>query len=75
MNEQLIGELSRITPEEEELLHGQKLDRERYTAPGGAFHIDSRHMLEQGKLIKVRPHTRFTRSRITPTSISKSVIV
>lgn len=60
MNERLIGELSRITPEEEALLHGQKLDRERYTAPGGAFHIDSRHMLEQGKLIKVRPHTRFT---------------
>ncbi len=47
-----------VTPEEERLLAGGALERELYASPGG-FTVDSEKLLARGKLIAVRPHTRF----------------
>lgn len=58
MREDLMQELRRITEEEEQLLAGGQVDRSLYTT-GSAFLIDSDKLLAKGKLITVRPHTRF----------------
>ena len=58
MNKQLLDSLAQITPEEQSLLDGSPVDMGSY-ASGRAFKIDSAKMLEKGKLIAVRPHTRF----------------
>lgn len=59
MNQDLISRLGVITEEEQEFLSGRReIDRTRYTEQT-QFIIDSRKMLEQGKLIQIRPHTRF----------------
>ncbi len=61
MNQMLLEQLRRITPEEEKLLDGaQQVDRTLYTETK-EFTIDSEKMLQKGKLIDVRPHTRFVR--------------
>ena len=71
MNQEMLERLSVITEEEREILNGRtEIDRTRYTKGDelvtsrqmevrGAFHIDSGKMLEHGKLIRIRPHTRF----------------
>lgn len=59
MNAELISKLSPITAEEEEILKGRKnVDQGLYTA-GKSFVVDSKRLLEEGKLIHIRPHTRF----------------
>lgn len=59
MNLELIDRLSVITDEEQEILSGRsEIDRTRYTEHSQLI-IDSKKMLEQGKLIQIRPHTRF----------------
>lgn len=59
MNQQLYEELKKITEEEKEILSGKyEIDRTRYME-GKADVIDSKKLLENGKLISVRPHTRF----------------
>ena len=59
MNREMIEQLSVITEEEQELLAGRgEIDRSLYTE-GSRLIVDSRKMLEYGKLIRVRPHTRF----------------
>jgi len=50
--------LADITPEEQRLLSGNPVDKANY-ASGRVFEIDSAKMLENGKLIAIRPHTRF----------------
>ena len=51
--------LKRITPEEQELLMGSReIRKERYTNRRD-FAVDSRLLLEKGRLIEIRPHTRF----------------
>ena len=60
MREELLQTLRQITPEERAILDGQALRRELY-APEGEFVIDSALLLKQGKLITIRPHTRFVR--------------
>ena len=71
MNQEMLERLSVITEEEREILNGRtEIDRTRYTKGDElitsrrtevreAFHIDSGKMLEHGKLIRIRPHTRF----------------
>ena len=59
MNEALLCALSRITPEEQSLLAGGRLDKKLYT-DGAGFQVDSKRMLQRGRLIDIRPHTRFT---------------
>lgn len=59
MHEELLKELSVITEEEQGLLHGRKeIDQQIYTEKKDMV-IDSKKLLQKGKLIQVRPHTRF----------------
>lgn len=59
MDADLIKALSVVTEEEQELLSGKTdIDRQRYM-DSRAMVIDSRKMLQHGKLISIRPHTRF----------------
>lgn len=59
MREELIQQLRRITPEEEKLLAGGRLEREIYTSRQ-EFTVDSKKLLGRELLITARPHTRFT---------------
>lgn len=59
MDERLLRRLKEITEEEQIILDGgQGIQRERYTSSRD-FVVDSEKMLEKGKLIEIRPHTRF----------------
>ena len=59
MHEQLLKQLKQITEEEQEILKGQSgVDRSLYTY-GKNFVVDKDKMLSRGKLIDIRPHTRF----------------
>ena len=59
MRQDLIDRLKEITPEEQELLKGGgEIQKERYTNRRD-FVVDSRLLLEKGRLIEIRPHTRF----------------
>lgn len=60
MNEYILDKLSQITKEEQEILHNKKgVDKKIYTSKKD-FTIDSSKMLQRGKLIDIRTHTRFT---------------
>lgn len=59
MDSALLTLLKEITPEEKEILSGNNfIDRTLYTSSKN-FIIDSRKLLEKGRLIEIRPHTRF----------------
>ena len=63
MNPAILEQLSYLTSEEMELLNGhQTIDRSLYYAPEKGEKntvIDHRKVLDNGKLIDIRPHTRF----------------
>ena len=55
----LMEQLSVITAEEQEILDGRSdIDRSIYMQGQGST-INSRKLLASGKLITIRPHTRF----------------
>ncbi len=59
MNAELLHRLEKITKEEELILSGKNsVEKNLYTTKKD-FIIDSRKMLDKGKLIDVRTHTRF----------------
>ena len=59
MQRELLEQLREITEEERRILNGEaEVDRDLYTS-GSDFTIDSNKMLEEGKLIAIRTHTRF----------------
>ncbi|WP_313580937.1 AraC family transcriptional regulator [Lacrimispora sp.] len=59
MNQEILDRLGVITDEEREIINGRtEIDRNRYTG-GRDLVIDSKKMLEHGKMISIRPHTRF----------------
>ena len=59
ISKELMDELARITKEEQSFLDGKKdIDRDIYTENGGNT-VNSKKLLSDGKLITVRPHTRF----------------
>lgn len=59
MQKELLEKLREITEEEKRILNGEaEVDRDLYTS-GKDFTVDSSKMLEEGKLIAVRTHTRF----------------
>lgn len=59
MTKELLAQLRKITPEEERILLGEpEIERELYMS-SEADTIDSKKLLEAGKLIQVRTHTRF----------------
>ena len=60
MKEEILEQLRKITAEEQKLLQeGEKrIQKELYTS-SEEFTVDSEKMLEKGKLITIRTHTRF----------------
>ena len=59
MHLQLIRELAVITEEEQRILEGRsEIDQQIYTEKKDMI-VDSAKLLKKGKLIQVRPHTRF----------------
>lgn len=59
MRSSLIEYLKPVTEEEKRILSGDgKIQKELYTA-GPEFTVDSEKMMEKGRLIDVRTHTRF----------------
>ena len=59
MTEELLAELRKITPEEQRILDGQnEIKKDLYVSSGGNI-FDAEKLLESGRLISVRPHTRF----------------
>ena len=58
MDQRLLERLRQITEEEQTILAGGRVERERYTSRRD-FVVDSEKLLKKGKLIEVRPHTRF----------------
>ncbi len=59
MHPELLQRLKPISEEERAILDGnQNVQKELYTSQKD-FIIDSRKMLEKGKLMDIRPHTRF----------------
>ena len=59
MTEELLAELRKITPEEQRILDGQnEIEKDLYVSSGGNI-FDAEKLLESGRLISVRPHTRF----------------
>ncbi len=59
MNKDIIHQLAQITDEEKHILyHNQEIEKSLYTNQKD-FVVDSKLMLERGKLIDIRPHTRF----------------
>lgn len=59
MQQNLLAQLQKITEEEQAILDGrQDVQKELYTS-GRGFVIDSRKLLRKGRLIEIRPHTRF----------------
>lgn len=59
MNTELLTYLESITTEEQAILDGQlNIRRDLYTSKKD-FIIDSQKLLEKGRLIELRPHTRF----------------
>ncbi len=59
MTEALLQELKEITPEEAELLQGRKEIEKTIYMSSENDEIDARKLLEAGKMIQVRTHTRF----------------
>jgi len=59
MNQELLEKLSVITAEEQSILDGNtQVDFDIYNQDS-SFIIDSQKLLKKGKLIEIRPHTRF----------------
>lgn len=59
MHQELIRELAVITEEEQKILDGRReIDQQIYTEKKEMI-VDSSKLLKKGKLIQVRPHTRF----------------
>ena len=59
MNAEIVKRLSVVTEEEQKILDGQKnINKTIYTKKKELV-VDSEHFLQKGKVIQVRPHTRF----------------
>ena len=58
IRKEILDKLMPITEEESEILHGKGVDKSIYTTTGGSI-IRSKKLLVDGKLIRVRKHTRF----------------
>lgn len=59
MDKKLLEKLAKITKEEQEILNGRKqIDTSIYNL-NRSMVVDRKKLLESGKLIELRPHTRF----------------
>ncbi len=58
MRQEILERLMTVTEEEKAILDGKEIDRGRYMESGKSI-INAKKLLEVGKLISIRPHTRF----------------
>lgn len=59
MRDELLEELKKITPEEESILAGrEEIEKDIYMSKGHDT-VEAKRLLDAGKLIQVRTHTRF----------------
>lgn len=58
LSREILEKLSPITPEEQRILQGSSIDKSIYM-DGDRDIVEGRKLLASGKLIAVRPHTRF----------------
>jgi hypothetical protein len=58
IDEHLLQKLSAVSPEEQELLEGSEIQRGIYMEADSDI-IDAKKLLDTGRLIDIRPHTRF----------------
>lgn len=58
IRQEILDKLIPITEEESEILNGKGVDKSIYTTTGGSI-IRSKKLLSEGRLIRVRAHTRF----------------
>lgn len=56
----ILDRLRPVTPEERALLNGGGIDRRLYMERNGAV-VNAKKLLDSGRLITIRPHTRFVR--------------
>lgn len=59
MRKEILDYLSRITEEEQAILDGRRQVQKNLYGEETEFVVDSRKFLEEGRLITIRPHTRF----------------
>lgn len=59
MQEQLLNQLSMITKEEEDILMGKTQIQKSIYTTNADFIVDEKCMLDRGKVIDIRTHTRF----------------
>lgn len=59
MRRELLDYLGKITPEERAILDGGGSIRQELYTSRQEFVVDSQKLLEKGRLIEIRPHTRF----------------
>lgn len=59
ISDPILSELQKITQEEAKILKGEQLDKSVYMESESGV-INSKKLLGEGKLITLRPHTRFT---------------
>ncbi len=59
MRREILEKLSIITKEEQEILDGNQVIQKDLYATEKSFVIRSEKMMEKGRLIEIRPHTRF----------------
>lgn len=59
MTKELLNELIKITPEEQHILSGEKEIEKAIYMSSERNVIEAKRLLDEGKLIQVRPHTRF----------------
>ena len=58
INAVLLKKLSAVSPEEKKLLEGSEIQRGIYMEADSDI-IDAKKLLDKGRLIDLRPHTRF----------------
>lgn len=59
MNEELLSALRAVSPEEKALLEGHREIQRGIYMDAGSDVIDAKKLLDSGRLIALRPHTRF----------------
>ena len=61
IEQSILKRLQPVTEEEQAILDGKtEVEKERYSS-GQKFVMDAGKLLKRGKLIDIRPHTRFIR--------------
>ena len=74
INEELLSTLRAVTQEEQALLSGSDTIQRSIYMDGNSNVIDAKKLLDSGRLIAVRPHTRFVHFSRAPAQLCGSGI-